>query len=130
MGRKTDGERIDDLQNKTVELDKSGSLLEQRLEWVEDALKESQSKASATSERLIELQRAAETQLAALRLEYEKQLADLRRAHEAETKLLKQQVEELKQEHLRWGARLWQVAVGLGVLVIGAALTTYLGIKR
>lgn len=119
MARKTDGEWVEELQRKAAELDKANALLAQRVEAAERAVRETQ-----------DSQRETERQLAALRLDYETKLADLRRAHEAETKLLRQQVEEFKQEQLRWGARLWQIAIALVVVVVGAALTAYLGLKK
>lgn len=119
MSRKTDGERVDELQQKVAELDKANALFAHRLSVAEHAVREAQDK-----------QHETEKLLAALRLDSETKLADLRRAHETETRLLKQQAEELKQEQLRWGGRLWQVAVALVVVVAGAALTTYLGLKK
>lgn len=137
MSRKTDGERIDDLLKKVAELDladaeleKTDALLTLRVVLAEGALVEARGELRDATKQLAELQRATEGQIAALRLDYETKLADIRRAHEAETKLLRQQVEELKQEQLRWGARLWQVAIAVVVVVVGAALTTYLGLKK
>ena len=141
MGRKTDGERIDELQEKVGELAKVDAVLTQRLDTAErsldelyDAQRESDHRAAQIervfADKLAALQREADKQIAELRLEHEKQLAELRRSHEAETRLLKQQVEDQKQELLRWGARLWQVAIGTAVVVVGAALVTYLGLKK
>jgi hypothetical protein len=53
-----------------------------------------------------------------------------RREHETETRLLKQQVEELKEELKRWSTRVWQIAVGVVVAVLGTAGATYLGLKK
>lgn len=141
MARKTDGERIDELQLRAAELDKTDAVLAKQLAFLVKSEEDARAAQRETKDRLHaiesafaaklnEHQRATDAQLAALRLEYEKQLADLRRAHEAETKLLKQQVEELKAEQLRWGTRLWQFGLGLTAVVCGAALTTYLGLKK
>jgi hypothetical protein len=141
MTRKTDGEKVDDLQLQAAVLDRADAVLAARLVYLEKSDEDSRATQRETKERLhelelsstaklAELQRATEAQLAAARLEHERQLAELRRSHEAETKLLKQQVEELKQEQLRWGARLWQLAIGLVIVVLGAALVTYLGLKK
>lgn len=152
MTRKTDGERVDDLQHRVGDLERSGTELTGRLEkldavlnrradYAEQALAELSSKQGAAGDRLRELERVVaeshatlrldhERQLAALRLEYERQLADLRRAHETEARLLKQQVDDIRQEMLRWGGRVWQAAAGVGVVVIGAAVCTYLGLRK
>lgn len=101
MARKTDGEKID-------ELDKVVAALTERLD---NTVKEANNLYEAHTETA-------------------RVVNDLRREFEREIALLKREVEELKKGQERWGQRLWMVLAPLVAGLLGALLYSQLGVKK
>jgi seryl-tRNA synthetase len=111
MPRKTDGEKLD-------ELEKSVAAQSVRVENVLDGLV-----------KIERDQKAAMQQIAELRREHEKALGELRREHEKELSLLKREVEELKKwkdeskkQAEEWSRRFWSFGPNLAAAVVNVLL--------
>lgn len=101
MARKTDGEKVDELERLVA------------------ALTERANNPAAEIDAI----HAADT-------DHARSHADLRRESEREIALLRREVEDLKKDRERWGQRLWMVLAPFAAGAAGILLSNQLGLKR